>query len=113
MKSTSEQEIVARALDDQEVITGFPLLLINAKDSLIREWEVLLASKDRIIGQQEEQIGLLAVLAETRRLNLMAQSQELAEHRQFEESRNHPWQFFWWLLLRNVWPFSVWYHRFD
>lgn len=39
---------------------------------------------------------------------------ELAHHREFSEySRKHPWQFFLWLLLNNVWPFSLWYHRFD
>jgi hypothetical protein len=75
--------------------------------------EKLLAAKDAIITHQEEQIALLQKLAETRRLNLLAQCRELAEHRQFEHSRNHPWGFFWWLLLENIWPFSLWYHRFD
>ncbi len=73
----------------------------------------LLDANARIIEQQEEQIELLKDLAETRRLGFLHQCKELAEHRQFEHSRNHPWQFFWWLVLRNVFPFSIWYHRFD
>ncbi len=38
---------------------------------------------------------------------------ELAYHRQFDRSRKHLWHFFWWLLINNVWPFSIWYHRFE
>lgn len=74
----------------------------------------LLDAKDRIIEQQQEQITLLQELAETRRVNLMVQCKELAEHRDLHTHiRKGPWGFFWWLLLENVWPFSVWYHRFD
>ena len=75
------------------------------------EQEALLNTKDRIIGQLEEKCSLLEELAETSRLNLMAQCRELAEHRQFDSAIKHPWSFFGWLLLRNVWPFSLWYGR--
>jgi hypothetical protein len=73
----------------------------------------LLVAKDTIIEQLEEQNELLKDLAESRRLAHMHQCKELAEHRQFVHTRNHPWRFFWWLVLRNVWPFSIWYSRFD
>ena len=73
----------------------------------------LLDVKDRIIEQQQENIALLEDLVEARRVALVNQAQELAHHRSFEHSRKHPWRFFWWLVLNNVWPFSVWYHRFD
>jgi hypothetical protein len=77
-----------------------------------QQFQQLLDAKDHIIEQQEEKITLLEELAETRRLNLMAQTRELAEHRQFEHySRKDRWGFFWWLLLQNVWPFSIWYGR--
>ena len=76
--------------------------------------QTLLDVKDRIIEQQQEKMTQLEDLAEARRLNLMYQTKELAEHRDLREHiRQGPWRLFWWLLLENVWPFSVWYHRFD
>jgi hypothetical protein len=78
------------------------------------DYEQLLAAKDRIIEQQEEQIELLKELAETRRLNLMFQTKELAEHRDLHEYiKQGPWRFALYLLINDVWPFSVWYHRFE
>lgn len=39
---------------------------------------------------------------------------ELAEHREREHLiADCPWGFALWLLLNDVWPFSLWYHRFD
>ena len=74
----------------------------------------LLDAKDRTIELQQEQITLLETLAESRRLAFMYQCKELAEHRDLHKNiKNGPWGFFWWLLLGNVWPFSIWYHRFD
>jgi hypothetical protein len=75
--------------------------------------QLLLDAKDKQIELLTEQIVLLQELAEQRRLAFMHQCKELANHRQFEHSRNHPWAFFWYCMLRNVWPFSIWYHRFD
>jgi hypothetical protein len=74
----------------------------------------LLDAKDTIIEQQQTQIVLLQELAEQRRLVHLHQSKELAELRDLHEySRNKRWVFFFWLLLENVWPFSIWYHRFE
>lgn len=74
----------------------------------------LLDAKDRIIEQQEEHVTLLEELAEQRRLAFMHQTKELAEHRDLQDHiKEGPWRFALWLLLENVWPFSVWYHRFD
>jgi hypothetical protein len=73
----------------------------------------LLNAKDRIIEQQQEQIVLLQELAEQSRLAFLHQSKELAKHRQFDIVSKDRWGYFWWLLLNNIWPFSIWYHRFD
>jgi hypothetical protein len=63
--------------------------------------------KDAIIEQLEE-------LAEQRRLDYMNQCKELAARR---ESDKHidgaPWRFACWLMFKDLWPFSIWYHRFD
>jgi hypothetical protein len=77
------------------------------------QFQQLLDVKDRIIEQQEEQIELLKELAETRRLGFMYQTKELAVRRQFSEAFEYPTQAVLWLLLSDVWPFSIWYHRFD
>jgi hypothetical protein len=83
-------------------------------DDITADYEKLLAAKDRISEQQEQTITLLEELAETRRLNLLAQSQELAEHRDIHEHiKKGPWRFALWCLLHEVWPFSIWYGRFD
>ena len=74
----------------------------------------LLDAKDPTIELQQEKITLLEQLAEDRRLAFLHQCKELAEHRDLHTHiKKGPWGFFWWLLLENVWPFSVWYHRFD
>lgn len=73
----------------------------------------LLEAKDTIISKQQEAITLLEQLAEARRVAFVNQCKELAEHRQFDNSHKHPWLFFWFCLLRNVWPFSLWYGRFQ
>lgn len=76
--------------------------------------EELLKAKDQIITKQAEQILLLEQLAEERRKAFVAQSRELAERREFEESLNMSkaaFLRFW--LLEDVWPFSLWYRRFD
>jgi hypothetical protein len=73
----------------------------------------LLDAKDRIMAAQQEQITLLQELAEQRRLVHLHQTRELAEWRAYGVARKHRWGFFWWLLLQDVWPFSIWYHRFD
>lgn len=73
----------------------------------------LLNAQEEIIRQQQQKIVLLEELAEQRRLAYMHQCRELAEHREFDAAIKHPWLFFWWLLLKDVWPFSHWYHRFD
>ncbi len=76
--------------------------------------EQLLAAKDRIIGQQEEHITLLEALAESRRLVFMYQTKELAEHRELHEHvKQGPLRFALWSLLKDVWPFSIFYHRFE
>lgn len=77
------------------------------------QFQQLLDVKDRIIEQLEEKITLLEQLAESRRLNLMFQCKELAQHREFSLAFEHPVKAVCWLLFRNVWPFSIWYHRFD
>jgi hypothetical protein len=83
----------------------------NMTDTSIEEYEGLLVAQKRIIHQQEEQIELLGRLEEGHRLHLMAQSQELAERRQFSEAFEHPAQAVVWLLLKDIWPFSLWYGR--
>lgn len=62
--------------------------------------------KEAIIRQQR-------LIIRDQQATINQQRTELAYHRQFEHSRNHPWFFFWWLLLHNVWPFRWWYGRFD
>lgn len=73
----------------------------------------LLDVKDRIIEQQEEKITLLEELAESRRLHLMHQCKELAEHREFSLAFEQPIRAVTWLLFHQVWPFSLWYGRFQ
>jgi hypothetical protein len=83
-------------------------------DDINADYQTLLAAKDRIIGQQEEHITLLEALAESRRLAFMYQTKELAEHRELHEHiKQGPLRFALWSLLKDVWPFAVWYHRFD
>jgi hypothetical protein len=78
------------------------------------QFQQLLDAKDKLIGLQEQEIELLKDLAETRRLNLMHQCKELAEHRELHEYiKQGPWRFARYLLIHDVWPFSIWYHRFD
>lgn len=56
--------------------------------------------KDAIIRQQ--------------RLIIRDQRLELARHRMREHLIDHDeWGFLRWLLLRDIWPFSWWYHRFE
>ena len=39
---------------------------------------------------------------------------ELAPHRQWDNfAKRERWRFALFLLLSDVWPFSLWYHRFD
>jgi hypothetical protein len=76
--------------------------------------QALLNAKDEQIKLQEVQIELLKDMVEQRRLALTHQSRELADHRDLHQySRKSRWGFFWWLALNNIWPFSIWYHRFD
>ena len=62
--------------------------------------------KDSIIRQQ----GLI-MADQTNTINQLRT--ELAYHRQWEHRIACPWSFFWWLLLQDVWPFRLWYGRFD
>ena len=66
----------------------------------------LLEAQQKIISQQAEQIELLKELAESRRLAHMFQTKELAELRRYHHVNREPWGFFWWLVFRNIWPFS-------
>jgi hypothetical protein len=73
----------------------------------------LLDVKDRIISQLEEQIVLLGELAEQRRLALMHQSNELAQHRRFDIASKNLLGFFFFCFLRDVWPFKLfWKYNF-
>jgi len=75
------------------------------------EYEALLAAKEHIIHQQEEQIELLGQLEEGHRLHQLAVSRELAEHRELHQFiAKGPWGFFWWLCLKDIFPFSVWWY---
>lgn len=64
-------------------------------------------TKDAIIKQQELIIRDLTTTNNALRI-------ELAPHRQWNSfARQQPWRFALFLLLSEVWPFSLWYHRFD
>jgi hypothetical protein len=63
-------------------------------------------SKDAIIEQQR-------LIIRDQLLVIDKQRCELAERRQFSAASEHPWQYFWWLLLHDLWPFSIWYGRFN
>jgi hypothetical protein len=77
------------------------------------QFQQLLDVKDRIIEQQQEKITLVEQLAEARRLHLMAQCKELAQHREFSLAFEHPIRAVCWLLFHQVWPFSIWYGRHE
>lgn len=63
--------------------------------------------KDAIIRQQ----GLI-IADQTNTINQLRT--ELAPHRQWDSfARRERWRFALWLLINDVWPFSLWYHRFD
>ena len=73
----------------------------------------LLDVKDRIISQLEEQIVLLGELAEQRRLALLHQCKELAELRKYHFVNNNRWGFLLFMLVGDIWPFAIWYRRFE
>jgi DNA-binding IclR family transcriptional regulator len=64
-------------------------------------------TKDTIIKQQE-------LIIRDQQTTIDTLHNELAHHREREhlidDSR---WGFALWLILNDVWPFSLWYHRFD
>jgi len=67
------------------------LVMDENKDAIIRQQWLIITDQQTTINQQRT---------------------ELAYHRQFE-SRQEPWRFALWLLLHDLWPFSVWYHRHE
>jgi hypothetical protein len=70
--------------------------------------------EEELIQAQEKQIALLKEESQLLRQLADQQHQELARHRQREHLiDNDEWGFVRWLLLRDVWPFSWWYHRFE
>jgi hypothetical protein len=73
----------------------------------------LLDAKDTIIEQQQTQIVLLQELAEQRRLVHLHQCKELAELRRYHHVNMHRWGFLLFMLVGDIWPFSIWYHRFE
>ena len=86
---------------------------MDTAQQLIEAQTNIIEAKDKIIGQQQEQIALLEELAEQRRIAFHHQSKELAELRQYHHVNKCRWGFFWWLLLHNVWPFTLWYRKFE
>lgn len=73
----------------------------------------LLDAQDRIIEQLEEQNELLKQLAESRRLTLLYQCNELAQHRRFDAASKNLLGFFFFCFLRDVWPFKLfWKYNF-
>jgi hypothetical protein len=73
----------------------------------------LLAAKDAIIEQQQEQITLLKELAEQSRLAVHHQSRELANLRRYHHVNKHRWGFLMFMLLGDIWPLSILYRRFE
>lgn len=64
-------------------------------------------TKDAIIRQQE-------LIIKDYQTTINQQHIELAHHREREHHIDHcRWGFALWLLLNDLWPFSLWYHRFD
>ena len=62
----------------------------------------------------EPRIQHLEALIREQTTLLNQQRVELAHHRELHEHIQHgPWRFARWLLLNDLWPFSLWYHRFD
>lgn len=76
--------------------------------------ELLLSAKEEIIKHQEEKIELYEQLRVAMEKQIERQRLELAEHRQwYRFAKSEPWHFACWLMFKDVWPFSIWYHRFD
>jgi hypothetical protein len=69
--------------------------------------------QQQLLDAKDKQIELLESIVEQRRLTLMYQSKELADLREYHHVNKQRWGFFWYLVLSNVWPFSIWYHRFE
>lgn len=63
------------------------------KDAIIRQQWAIIKDQQTTIGKQRV---------------------ELAEHRERERYIDgQRWGFALWLLLNDLWPFSLWFHRFD
>jgi hypothetical protein len=74
----------------------------------------LLESKDRIIDGFRILCEEQRVVMEKLRLAYMNQCKELAARREFSVyADGSPWCFARWLMFKDVWPFSIWYHRHD
>ena len=77
-------------------------------------WSLLLQAKDTIIEHQAELLRSQSTICQCQRSVLEAQRLELAERRLKDRLIDaEPWGFALFLLLKDVWPFSLWYHRFD
>jgi hypothetical protein len=76
---------------------------------------------EELIKRYEEQLelrrqenALLEQIVTNQEQTIAHQRQELAERRYRDHLVDEsPWGFALWLLLKEVWPFSRWYHRFD
>ena len=77
------------------------------QDALIEVLEENKRLRDNVIEKQEALIRNLT--EENNRLRC-----ELAPHRVWDDySRQQPWRYCMFLMLKDVFPFSLWYHRHD
>jgi hypothetical protein len=89
-----------------------PILLNFERATKIMD-ELLRAYEEQIeLLKQENQLLHEVVDTQTRTLDVMRQ--ELAERRHRDHLVDHDSiGFTLWLLLHDIFPFSLWYHRFD